>query len=76
MTILTNIRRLNMGRALSDRLHAVMAAKTIAHDVCVIEVCRDPAIGGMAIVARISADNMVGILTFGDRAVMTAHALT
>ena len=58
MTIFANCCGLYMGRVLADRIGAVMAAHTIAGDVHVIEVCRGPGDGRMAVVAGVAARDM------------------
>ena len=40
MTVFTDVRRLNMRRALAGRLRAVMAVNAVTRDVRVIEVRR------------------------------------
>lgn len=51
-----------------------MAAETVARDVVVVEIRRQPTVGRMAIVTGVAAIDMVGILASRGRAVVTARA--
>ena len=43
VAVLTDIRRLRVGRIFADRICAVMAANTVARNIYMIEICRKPA---------------------------------
>jgi len=58
MAVLADIRGLDMRRVFTDRLAAIMATETVIHDICVVECCRYPPDGCMAIVAVIAAGDM------------------
>ena len=58
VAVLADIRGLDMRRVFTDRIAAVMATETVIHDICVIECCRYPPDGRMAIVAVISTGDM------------------
>lgn len=67
---LAGIGCLNMGRDLAGGLGAVVTIDTIAADVDMVEVCRDPAVGRMAVTAGITAVDVSRVLTSGNSAVM------
>lgn len=60
-----------MGTGFAGRLNAVVAADTVAGDVDVIEIRRQPASGRMTVVAIGAARNMIGIFANGGNAVVT-----
>jgi len=61
---------------LTGRAHTVMTTHAITHDADVIEIRRDPGVGGMTIVAGILTLEMIWRLAGGDHAVVTAGAGT
>ena len=62
VAVLTDVCRVDMRRVLACRVYAVMAVETRARNAHVIEVCRHPVDGRMAVVAVVAALDMVGIL--------------
>ena len=53
-----------------------MAIHTLADDIVVIEVCGQPCVARMAVVASIATRNMVSRLTFDDDIVVTIRTST
>ena len=76
VAILANITRLYVCQGLAGRIRAVMAAGAISHDVDVIEIRRQPARRRMAIVAAITAVDMVQVLAYCDDTVVAGSAGT
>ena len=73
MTIFTGVAGLNVRRIFAGRGSPVMATATIATDVAVVKAIGVPAIGGVTVVARIVALNMVCMLTRCGRTVMATE---
>jgi len=71
VTVFAHIRRLDVRRILAGRIRAVMAAHTVARDIYVIEVRRQPANGAVAIVAIIATRNMCRVFAGRYDAIMT-----
>lgn len=63
-----------MALVFSDRVRSVVAPKAISRDTGVIEICRQPGHGRMAIVTIIAAGNVALILASSDSAVVTRAA--
>ncbi len=76
MTILAHVGRLHVRRSLSSSIGAVVAAETIVNNIDVIEKCRQPGHGGVAVIAIIAAGNVRRIFPGSDRAVMAGTAGT
>lgn len=74
MAIFANDRGLNMCRVFAGRIGPVVATATIASDVDVVEVRRNPAHRGVAIVASIATRNMCRRLAGRNSAVVTGLA--
>lgn len=62
VTVFANVGRLDVRRRLAGCIRAVVAVETVAGDVYVIEVGRQPADGRMAIVTAIAAGDMRRVL--------------
>ena len=65
-----------MRRVFADRIRAIVTAHTVASDIHVIEVRRQPAYGAVAVVAVIPARNMCRVLAGRYDAVMTGATAT
>jgi len=76
MAILTDIRRLNVGKVFASGVDAVVATETTARDVVVIEEGGNPARGGVAVVAVVTASDVVGVFACRNGPVMTGSAGT
>lgn len=76
MTILTDVRRVDMARIFSVYVDIVMTTETVSADAGVIENGRDPQRTVVAIVALVARDNMAGRLARRDRAVVAGAATT
>ena len=76
VAVFAHIARLNMCRILADGRGTVMAAKTVARDIDVIEIRRQPGDCRMTIIASIGSRNMRWMFTGRDHAVMTGAART
>ena len=63
-----------MRRRFTDRIDGVVATDAITRDVVVIEVGRYEARGRVAVLAGIATQNMIRILAYRDRVVVTARA--
>jgi len=74
VAVFADVARLNMRRALSGSVHAVMAVDAAARDIDVIKVRRQPRDGRMAIIAVIAAGDMGLVFAGGRDAVMTGAA--
>jgi len=74
MAVLADIAGLEMRRILANGIGAVVTAEAIASDIDVVEVCRDPAIGRVALVAGIPAAYMRRVLARGNRAIVAGRA--
>ena len=72
MTVLTDVTGLDMAGALAHLLCTVVATDTVTRDAGVIESRRIPVGSGMTNVTFISTGDVIGVLTDGDIAVMTA----
>ncbi len=51
-----------------------MTADAVSGDVVMVEVGRNEADGGMAVLARITTEDMVGVFTDRNDIVVAAHA--
>ena len=71
VAVLANISGLDMRGILAGRLCTVVAADTIAGNIDVIEIGRQPAVRRMTIITGITAGNMCRVLARGYRAVVT-----
>lgn len=71
VTVFANIAGLDVACVLAQGFDAIVAADTIPHDVDVIEIGRDPAIGRVTIVTGVSTRDMCRIFTCCNRAVVT-----
>jgi len=74
VAVLADVRRLHMGRILAGSFDAVVAADTIATDVDVIKVCRQPAKRAVAVVAGDATGDVGWVLADGNDAVVTGTA--
>ena len=70
VAIFANVRRLNVRQVLANRVHAVMAINAIASDVQMIEICRQPAHGAVAVIAVVAAGYMRQVFAEGNDAVV------
>jgi len=71
VAILTYISSLNMRGVFAGRVCTVVATYTIAGDIDVIEIGRQPAIRRMTIIAGIAACNVGWVFARRNRAVVT-----
>lgn len=76
VTILADVRCLDMRTVLTCRRRAVMTACTIGRNTRVVKVRRYPTAGCVAIGTIVAALNMVGIFACRDSAVMTTDTTT
>ncbi len=76
VAVLAQICRLNMHRAFSDRIRAVVTTEAVTRDIDMIEIRRNPANGRMAVIAGVATSDMCRILAFGDRAVVAGVTRT
>ena len=74
VAIVTGVCRLNVGRALADRVRAVMAADAVASDSYVIEIRWQPANRTVAVITGIATGDMCWVLANGSRAVVAGTA--
>jgi len=74
VAILANGRRLNVRCILTSRVDTVMAAGAVTGDIDVIEICRQPGHGRMAVVAIVATGEVVEVLTGCRDTVMTGPA--
>lgn len=74
VAVFADIRGLDMGRILTNRVVTVMATGTVVHDVGVIERCRYPANGCVAIVAVIATGNVRWRFSCRNRTVVAGRA--
>ena len=70
VTILTDGCRLNVRRALAGRSGAVVTVNTVAADVDVIEVCRQPGDRAVAVITGIASGDMSCVLANGRYAIV------
>ena len=70
VAILTDIAGQNMVYVLAGRVRAVVATNAIAGDTHVVEGCRYPAVGRMAIIAIVTTRDMGRVLADRDAAVV------
>jgi len=71
VAILTNDRRRDMCRALTGRLHAIVAADAITRDIDVVEIGGQPSGRRMAVVTIVAARNMGRVLAGSNNAIVT-----
>ena len=76
MAVLTDVGRIDVVRPLACRLGAVVAAEAVTRDIHMIEIRRDPRVGGVAIVTVVAARDVRRVFPGGDRAVVTGNAGT
>ena len=74
VTVLADIRRLDVRRTLAGRVEAVVAAHAIARDVGMIEYGRHPGPGDMAVIALVARCNVSRVLAGRNEAVMAGAA--
>jgi hypothetical protein len=74
MAILTDIGRLHMTGSLTGRVGPVVAVETVARDIDVIEICRDPCDRRMTVIAVIPARDMGRVFAGRDRTVVAGGA--
>ena len=74
MAVFADIRCLNVVRVLTDRLRAVVTTDTVARDIQVIEVRRQPANRAVTIVTGIAAGDMRRVLANGNGAIVAGDA--
>lgn len=74
VAVLANTRSRDMRRRFTDRIDRVVAAGAVAGNIVVAEVCRHPAIGGMAIVAAVAALDMGARFAHRNDVVMAGDA--
>ena len=76
MAVGANIRRLNMHRAFARSHGYVVTAETIACDAAMVERCRQPGDGRMAVVATFAGRNVSRVLARRQRTVVTRRTGT
>jgi len=76
MTIFADVRGRSMRLRLADRIDRVVATYTVAGNVVVLKIRRQPAIGGVAIFTGIATLNVILRFTIHDGIVMAARAAT
>jgi len=76
VAVLTDISRLGVVAGFAERIDVVVAADAVAGNVCVIEVCRHPAIRRVAVVAGIAARDVPVVLAHRDRAVVAGATVS
>lgn len=76
VAILANIGRLYVGQAFAGRIGAVVTITATRDNTGVVEICRNPCIGRMAIIAVITARKVCRGLAAGDNVVVAGHAST
>jgi len=74
MAIFADIGRLRVQRTLAGRVCSVMAADTVVNDIRVVEICRQPGDGSVAVIAIIAAGDMRRVFADGYHTVMTRAA--
>lgn len=74
VAVLTDVRCLHVRRVLADRLCTIVTITAIGRNRAVIERGRQPARGGMAVIAGVTALNMRWLFADCDHAVMTRAA--
>ncbi len=74
MAVLTSIGRLDMGRVLAGSIRSVVTTETVADNIEMIEVGRDPAIGRVAVITSVAAAYVCRVLVRGDRAIVAGRA--
>lgn len=74
MTVLANVRGRDMRRAFAGGIDAVVAARTIARNVHVVEIGGQPGGGRMAIVTIIATRNMGRVLAGCDNTIVARAA--
>ena len=74
VTVFTDVRRLDVCRVLADRFRTVVAVDAIGGYQAVVEGRRQPASGGMAIIAGVTACDMCRLFANCNDAVMARSA--
>jgi len=74
VAVLAHIGRLNVGCRFAKRIDIVVATNAVTDDVVVVEVCGDPAVSRVAVVATVAAYNMGGTLAECRRTIVAAIA--
>jgi hypothetical protein len=75
MTVLTNVRRLNVSWALACCFYAVMTADTISDNSHVPEIGRHPANGRMTIITRVTTGNVAYVLASCTNTIVTTDTV-
>jgi hypothetical protein len=73
VTIFAEVRRIDMGRRLPERFHPIVTVDAVASNVVMIEVGRNEAHSRVTVLACVSAENVIGVLTDSDYVVVAAH---
>ena len=76
MAVFADVAGCYMRRRLADGIDRVVTTHAVSCDIGVIEVRRQPAIGRVAVIAGIGAEDMSGVLAGGRRAVVAAAAVS
>ena len=76
MAVLTDVGSSYMRRWFANHIHRVVTTHAVSNDVVVVEIRRQPAIAGMAVVAGLTAQDMTGVLTGGRHAVVATTAVS
>ena len=74
VAVFADSRRQDMCGRFAGSVNAVVAAHAVGNDVDMIERCRDPCGGRMAVIADIAAGDMRRVLAGGSHTVMTGAA--
>ena len=74
VAVLTNVGRLRVCRILADRIRTIVAADTVAVDIDVVKIRRQPCNCAMAVVAVVTARNMRRVFASCGNAVMAGAA--
>ena len=76
MAKLAGISREDVCRPLAGRIGAVVAADTIASDICVVEVCRNPGGRRVAVIAIVATGYVGRVFARRDYAVVAGRTRT
>jgi hypothetical protein len=71
VTVLANIGCLDMVLRLARCVDTVMAVDAVARDIDVVKVCRQPARGGMAVLAVVATADVCRVFARGNHAIVT-----
>lgn len=75
MTVVAQICAEYVQWSLSGRINAVVAGHAVANYVHMVEVCRHPCVGRVAVIAVVAAGDMVDVLAFGDYAIVATDTV-